>query len=555
MSDGNDVPVNRVEGSVVAPPSRTKKKAAHHGLPAGAGGSRRGRFREGKDGAAEFLPGKDAAAPAFDPEEVAKLMDLWWPDGKGDKFLVGNGAGGWNEWPKSMVLKRMRELPGRFIALRPREGEGNSEADRVLLYVMQHRVVHHVLPGLAGHKAGVYTFQGMRTMVLNSPRLILPREGDWSYLQHFIESRLGSVQSPYWHSWMSVAYRALMEGSPGNYLPGQCMVLAGAAGCAKSRLQHFIITPLLGGRSGNPKSYVFGKCDFNDEMIEAEHILMEDPPNTTFTKDRVFFGEAIKEMVVNDTQRLHPKGKAAFMAQPFWRVSISVNDDPDKLRVLPLITPDIEAKLMIFKVESAPIEIPEYHLDGSAVEDTQMDRRRAFRERVLSELPAYAHWLLNEWKIPDDLRDGHDNERFGVKHYHDPFLRMEMFEDTPSSELLALIDEAILTERDIQPGEEEHRQFKLWELPQGSPENVASHDRLWEGTAIDLEKLLAGEYGLNEKKEPQYFSSIGKQAKKHFDHNKCERMLSRLKEDAPLRITQHRTKKRRGWVVSAPLVE
>lgn len=499
---------------------------AHHAL----GKSRRGKV----DNEGNFQPGK-SALPDFDPAEIAEKLDLYWPDGKGDKFLVGAHSG-WSEWPKSMVLKEMREIPGRMIALRPRENETNSEADRVLLHTMKKRVINHVTPALAGHPAGVYDFQGQKLMVQNSPMQIEPADGDWSHIRRLIEDRLGPEQSRYFHSWMRVAVLSLRDGSPGNYQQGQALILAGGAGTAKSRLQHFIITPLLGGRSGNPKSYVFGKCDFNDEMIEAEHILMEDPPNSTVMKDRVYFGEAIKEIVVNDTQRLHPKGKAAFMASPFWRLSISVNDDPDKMRVLPPITPDMEDKVMIFRVESGhEIPTPDEHLDGTPVTDDDLDRRRAFRERIAAELPAYAYWLCNEWEIPEDIR----GERFGVKHYHDESLRAEMFEDTKGNELLNIIDAAEFITDDGQSG------VKLWDLS-GEDLNASKVTGLWKERAITLESILTAEHeSINQ-------STVATKAKNFFKHNNTTQVLPRLKSDAPDRVDKARTKSWKGWSIARP---
>ena len=121
---------------------------------------------------------------------------------------------------------------------------------------------------------------------------------------------------------------------------------------------------------------------------------MEDPASSTFTKDRVMFGEKLKQIVVNDTQRLHPKRETAQMLQPFFRLTISVNDDPDKLRVLPLLTPDMKDKVQLFKVVAAPMPMSTMTLP----------ERAAFRETVAAELPAYAWWLLNEFTVPAEMQ-------------------------------------------------------------------------------------------------------------------------------------------------------
>jgi len=484
--------------------------------------SRRGKIvgKQGEPG--KFAPGKDAAPPEFDPKEFAEILDLYWLDGDGDRYFVRTKTG-WSKWPKSMINKKMRAVPGRFIALRPREGEENSEADRVLLYTMEHRTINHSLPGLSGHPAGVYNMNGDNVMVLKSASNIEPKEGKWDTVRSLIEDRLGAEQSRFFHSWMKKSYESLVFGGPGNFQPGQALILAGGAGTGKSRIQHQVITPMLGNRAADPGPYMFGRTDFNSEMIAAEHLLMEDPQSTTLTKDRVFFGEMIKSIVVNDTHRLHPKGKDALMASPFWRLSMSINDDPDKMRVLPLITPDIEDKLLIFKVESVPLPMP----TGT------LQERKAFREKITEELPAYAHWLINEWEVPEDIRA----DRFGVKHYHDATLRGDLFEDTPASEFLSLIDTAQFAK------EGEFSSCKLWDLP--LEYNVYFGRSLWKHQAITLEALLTGEI-------EDVTSTVATKAKQFFRHNNCARLLSRLRQDEPERVDKGNTNTWKGWVISPP---
>lgn len=45
----------------------------------------------------------------------------------------------------------------------------------------------------------------------------------------------------------------------------------------------------------------------------------------------------LKQMTVNEAQRLHAKNRDAIMVKPFWRLSISLNDEPEDLHVLPTI--------------------------------------------------------------------------------------------------------------------------------------------------------------------------------------------------------------------------
>ncbi|MEM7696907.1 MAG: hypothetical protein AAF236_00720 [Verrucomicrobiota bacterium] len=482
---------------------------------------RRGRVEGKPDAPAEFKAG-DAKGPEFDAAEIAEELGLYWVDGSGDKLLVKN-ADVYATWNERKVIKLMRAMPGRMIAVRPREGECVSETDQVMLHVMQKRSVELALPALAGHRAGVYEMSGGKVVVKTSPRVVEPVEGSWETVRELIEGRLGD-QSRYFHSWMQVAYESLHSGDAGNYRPGHALIFAGRAGSAKSRLQHQVVTGMLGCRSADPGAYMFGRADFNSEMVSAEHLLMEDPVSSTLTKDRVFFGEMVKGIVANDTHRLHKKKEDAITGSPFWRLTISVNDDPDKMRVLPLLTPDTRDKLMIFRVKSAPLPLPT---------DT-LTERAAFREAIASELPAYAWHLLNEFEIPEDIR----STRFGVDAWQEPSLVGALFEDTPSAELLALIDAAVFESPTMVA-------LKLWELPEEMSMPGSVKGKIWKGTAINFEKLLLGEFG-------EVTCSVSREAKKLFAHNKCDRLLGRLAEDAVDRVGKHRTKRGRGWMIARP---
>lgn len=520
-----------------------EKRAAHHGAPALPPARKRAKKKGvkeknprkgkmGKDGV--FEGGKPPAVPNFDPGEIAEKLDMYWVDGDGDKFQLRNPEGDWSTWTKAMVNKKMRAIPGRMITLRPRDGEANSEADRVLLHTMENRRVNRMLDQFAGYAPGVYSMKSNRVLVKGGGKQILPEEGDWSYTRKFLEERMGEEPLRFLYSWLQVSYRSRFECVPGEWAPGQALIFCGAADSSKSRIQHQIITPLLGWRSADPGSYMFGTCDFNDEMIAAEHILMEDPRSTTNLKDRVYFGEMIKAMVVNDESRLHPKGKGALTGTPFWRLTISVNDDPDKMRVLPPITPDIEDKIMIFRVKSVPHEIPAEHLDGRPVADDILERRLAFREKIYSELPAFLWWLLNDWKIPEDIR----GERFGVKHYHETAVLEDLFEDTQQSQLLHLIDEA-----EFSSSEGDFSKRKLWELEKGEL-NHSKKETIWHGSALQLEQLLTGEIVGVE-------CSVENKAKQFFRHNATKNLLPRLRADGK-RVDRKNTAQWKGWIISCP---
>ena len=135
------------------------------------------------------------------------------------------------------------------------------------------------LNSIAGYPAGIHTFAGAGTRlpVKTGPRLIDIKEGEWGTVRQLVEGKLGPKQSPFFHGWAKIALEALFAG-PGNFRPGQCCIFAGPRDSGKSRLQHQIVTGLLGGRSADPGPYLFARTDFNGDICASEHLMMEDPP-------------------------------------------------------------------------------------------------------------------------------------------------------------------------------------------------------------------------------------------------------------------------------------
>lgn len=485
---------------------------------------RRGKAaKTGRGKAAEFEAGSASAPKGFDAASVAEELDMWWEDGGGANYYVGNGCGTmWSCWPEKKVQNLFRS---KYVRLKSREGETLSEADRVLMHTMQERRLDVTLGAIAGYRSGVYDISGRRVLVRSSPQLVTPKEGDWDTVSALIHAKLdpsysdpldgGVDQTDYFHGWMKTSLEGLYLGGPGNFRPGQCVIFAGRADSGKSRLQHQIVTGLLGRRSADPGPYLFGRTDFNGEMFAAEHLMMEDPASSQKTADRVYFGEMLKQLVVNDTQRLHEKRENAIIVSPFFRTTISINDDPDKLRVLPLLTPDIQDKVMLFLVNPAPLPMP----------TSSAEERLTFRQKIEEELPAYAWWLLNVFQIPDHMK----SRRFGVREWQHPALLSELFDDTPQAELLRIIDAVKFV---MEPDD-----LALWGLESASK----SPGETWEGTAFDLEKLLLGES-----------CPMAREAKRLFLHNKIDRLLSRLKEDSPDRVAHRRTKLARHWIITRP---
>lgn len=411
-------------------------------------------------------------------------------------YWMRNERGGWITLSETQVKRQLRA-----IGISPRCPEGSyvSPLDQRLLMIQGQRDVNYAGP-LAGHHAGIYTAGEKRFLVTESPRLVLPVPGEWPVLQRLIEGLLvdgDCDQRPYFYGWLKIAVEALLAR---QIRPGQCLALCGQHNCGKSLVQN-LITTLLGGRSAKPYQFMAGQTPFNADLFEAEHLMIEDDQSSTDIRARRNFGSNIKSFCVNLTHRLHDKSRRAVNGLcPFWRVSITVNDEPENLMVLPPLDDSLRDKLILLRAFKRPMPMP----------TESNEERAAFWATLQSELPAFVHFLTT-WTIPDELR----SDRFGIAHYHHPELVQAIDSLAPEQKLIMLIDS------------------ELFSTPAAGS---------WHGTAAELEiRLTATD------------SRCAHEARKLLTWSSaCGVYLGRLAKKEPGRVVDDRLSNSRDWIINPP---
>ena len=305
-------------------------------------------------------------------------------------------------------------------------------------------------------------------------------------------------QRLYLYGWLKIAFEAL---SARRLRPGQLLVLAGIDDCGKSLLQN-LITLIFGGRAARPYQFMTGLTPFNSDLFEAEHLMIEDEQASFDIRSRRNFGAQLKNITATEWQRCHAKNRTAISLAPFWRLSMSVNDEPENLMVLPPIDDSIEDKIILLRTVRSSMPM-------ATATDAQ---RSAFWQTLAGELPAFLD-ALTKWQIPEQL----SSERFGITHFHHPEILQTIDNLAPEFRLLRLIDEELFYGDD----------------------NVT-----WEGSAEQLERLLSGDD-----------SKCRYEARKLFTFNTaCGVYLARLAKRYPVRFNYNRSAKARTWKIE-PMTE
>lgn len=364
----------------------------------------------------------------FEEFMTPKVPVFYYDIGRKEYFMKQTAGSNQREWIPYTGKQAFTALQLAGVPNETPPGADVSPIEAMLHLATQDsdRSVHYSGP-LAGYSEGIASSGNSRVLVTTGPRILKPAEepgGDWSLIKCMIEGLLGErngVQLPFYYAWLQSAYIGLRQGSRKG-MPAA--VFCGAQDCGKTQLQHQIMTPILGGRYVDPYPFMSGADSFNKEMVGSEHLMISDPPAGTDLRSRLKFGSAIKAVVANPFQRIRGICENAITVTPFWRLSISLNDEAEKILILPPMDGDMMDKMMLFHARAFDWIVP----------ITTDEDKRAADERIARELPHFLRWLL-DWEMPAELV----HQRWGVKCYHDPSVMSRLNEVSPEFNLLSLI--------------------------------------------------------------------------------------------------------------------
>jgi hypothetical protein len=342
-------------------------------------------------------------------------------------YYHGREASYWREDDRGGWIKVNESAVRLFVAdqgyAKKAEDSANAEADDCLLHIQDSQNVAYVGP-LAGYSAGIYEMVGNKILVTNSPKFIESRPGEWPVLERLFEGMFvdGELdQRPYFFAWVKKAMETFKSGS---WRASQMLALAGDVGSGKSLTQN-LLTEIFGGRSAKPYQYMRGGTEFNSHCFAGEHLILEDESESVDPRSRKHFAAMLKTLLCARDQVCHAKHREALTLRPLWRMSVSLNDDPERLLVLPPLDDDVRDKIIALKVVKCEMPMPTSSDEG----------KELFWRTMVSELPAFLHYL-EHWTIPAEIADA----RFGVRAYQHPDIVEKLNATNSEDRLLELVD-------------------------------------------------------------------------------------------------------------------
>lgn len=266
---------------------------------------------------------------------------------------------------------------------------------------------------LAGYGRGISSHQGRKFLITDGFNIPHSVEGDSPLHDKVIREAFPDETSHIvFLAWLAAGVKAVRAGI---HQSAPMLVLAGEANAGKSLLAH-IVKMALGGRSANPMTAWSGKLPWNDNLLGAELLLIDDSVSSTDPRARKAFGAMFKEAVYAGDVTINTRQKSSFSCRPVWRVMICCNETPENLSVIPPLEEGIEDKIALLRVNKITPPMP---AEAPA-------EKKAFAAALNDELPAFLH-MLEKVELPPSLKDS----RSGVTAWKDPQLLKDLMEISP----------------------------------------------------------------------------------------------------------------------------
>lgn len=433
------------------------------------------------------LPAVEPEAATAPPVHVPLVYDagrpVWWIGDASGEFVLSNESG----------ARRALKMSG-FTGDVPKNANISS-LDREFVRLTREENVAFAGP-VAGWSIGVHAMAGKRVLVTSTAVLPPGAPGPCDTLLGIMGRMLGDDQAERFLLWLHFARQRLIRG---QWHPLPAVGFVGKASAGKSYVQS-LITRLLGGRVGKPGQYMQGRTDFNGDLFGAEHLSFEDESARTDHVSRRTVGENIKAMLFCRSVYCHAKNRQGVTLDPIWAMSLSINDDPEHLQVLPTIDASLQDKLLILKCEAHPRPVP------SGRDETEWLTEIA--ENEIGPLAALVDAIGGKASSDSLLAP-----RTRVAGWQHPEVMQELGDLAPEAQLLSLVNDVLFA----------------------SPSST-----FWQGTADELSRELR-------------LSPFGHEATRLLSwHGATGKYLARLEVRFPDRIIYQRTKTTRTWLIHPP---
>lgn len=344
--------------------------------------------------------------------EIAKAIEgLYYDEGTGSFFRS------WTPESPAKPISRedlKLELRARGLDPKPPKGSLMSEQDVAMRTIQQYQSADVVAP-MIFRPMGVVEYGGLRFLNTSRVRPFLPAPdscpwGDkFPWIARFFDNAFRD-QLPRFQAWWAHFYQGALVGEPGT---GLALAVAGSNNAGKNFFTNAILGQAIGGHK-DASRYVTGEDGFNAQLVAAPLWTLHD---AIVTGDNRRYSQRLKAIVAN--REVLARGMFREGVDVPWqgRVVITMNVDPESLRMLPDMELTIRDKIMLLKIEDAE----------SRVFPTDADIRE--------ELPYFCAWARDHL-VPEEIA----HARFGVCAWHHPDLLAAAMAESPTQSTQEILE-------------------------------------------------------------------------------------------------------------------
>jgi len=329
-----------------------------------------------------------------------------------------------------------------FNAMRGKKGELSEVAD-VMGEITQQRAIYGARPFLY-HPPGVIVYKGSKVLNTSKARVITPAPADqytcaeecindmqflWSFMSGLFEPLSyyynPNIQFEVLLSWLKMFYQGGYKLRP---VPGQAIFFAGNVSKGKTFYLMKILGPLMGGERDASNFLVHGS-PWSDALAETPVAWIDDVDAVKSHESRQAFSSKLKALTANPHLFYNEKFKKAGDVVWLGRTHVNLNLDAYSSRMLPDADGSLKDKVIFLKLNDKRDDGFKFNPDRYVNED-----------RAAKELPVLARFLLDYWKIPEQLNNV-DDPRFGIFSFKHPALHKLCNEQGPTRELKETIND------------------------------------------------------------------------------------------------------------------
>lgn len=345
-------------------------------------------------------------------EEIGNAVQwLYWDSNKASFFRA------WSEDspPRPIAREDLKlELRARGLNPKPPKGSLMSDQDTAIRMIQRFQCADVSAP-LIYRPAGLVEHGG--TVFLNTSRvrpfMPAPTTHDWGqgfpWIAQYFTNAFGENLVRF-QSWWAHFYQQAIRGAPGT---GLALAVVGSNNAGKN----FFTNAILGACAGDKKDaskFVIGEDGFNEQLVASPLWTLHD---AVVSGDNRKYSQNLKRIVAN--RELLTRGMYKEGIDVPWngRVVITMNTDPESMRMIPDMELTIKDKILLLKIADA------------------LCSKFPTDEEVRAELPYFCAWA-RDFSIPEELA----HNRFGVVAWHHPDLLAAAMAESPTQSTHEILD-------------------------------------------------------------------------------------------------------------------